>query len=136
MTYASWISMQIKASSFLHILDVYSHTKLNTPVLVWSLQLSNFGLTYVMSLNIFQWLSDYWLCKIPYKEFSPLYLLLGSIEIKFDVMMSEKLKKLVLRSVASHFILVVARMPGKKLMFYHWKVHNTWLFTQLFLQEP
>ena len=41
LTYASWISMQIKASSFLHILNVYSHTKLNTPVLVWSLQLSN-----------------------------------------------------------------------------------------------
>ena len=43
----TWISMQIKASSFLHILNVYSHTKLNTPVLVWSLQLSNFGLTHV-----------------------------------------------------------------------------------------
>ena len=47
LTYASWISMQIKASSFLHILNVYSHTKLNTPVLVWSLQLSNFGLNHV-----------------------------------------------------------------------------------------
>ena len=33
--------------AFLHILNVYSHTKLNTPVLVWSLQLSNFGLTHV-----------------------------------------------------------------------------------------
>ena len=32
---------------FLHILNVYSHTKLNTPVLVWSLQLSNFGLNHV-----------------------------------------------------------------------------------------
>ena len=34
LTYASWISMQIKASSFLHILNIYSYTKLNTPVLV------------------------------------------------------------------------------------------------------
>ena len=33
--------------AFLHILNVYSHTKLNTPVLVWSLQLSNFGLNHV-----------------------------------------------------------------------------------------
>ena len=79
--------------------------------------------------------SDYWLCKIPYKEISPLYLLCGSIETKFDVMMSEKLKKLVLRSVASHFILVVARKPGMKLMFYRWKVHNTWLFTQIFFRS-
>ena len=47
LTYASWISMQIKASSFLHILNVYSHTKLNTPVLVWSLKLSNSGLNHV-----------------------------------------------------------------------------------------
>ena len=47
LTYASWISMQIKASSFLHILNVYSHTKLSTPVLVCLLQLSNFGLTHV-----------------------------------------------------------------------------------------
>ena len=47
LTYASWKSMQLKASFFLRILDVYSHTKLNTPVLVWSLQLSNFGLTHV-----------------------------------------------------------------------------------------
>ena len=47
LTYASWISIWIKASSFLRILNVYSHTKLNTPVLFWSLQLSNFGLTHV-----------------------------------------------------------------------------------------
>ena len=47
LTYASWISMQIKACPFLHILNVYSHTKLNTLVLVWSLQLSNFGLNHV-----------------------------------------------------------------------------------------
>ena len=49
LTYASWISMQIKVSSFLHILNIYlySHTKLNTLVLIWSLQLSNFGLTHV-----------------------------------------------------------------------------------------
>ena len=39
--------MQIKAISFLHILSVYSHTKSNTPVLVWSLQLSYFELTHV-----------------------------------------------------------------------------------------
>ena len=32
----------------LHILNVYSHTKLNTPVLVWSLQLSNFGLNHII----------------------------------------------------------------------------------------
>ena len=47
LRYASWISMQIKAILFFHISNVYSHTKLNTPVLVWSLQLSNFGLTHV-----------------------------------------------------------------------------------------
>ena len=33
--------------AFLHILNVYSHTKLNTPVLVWSLKLSNSGLNHV-----------------------------------------------------------------------------------------
>ena len=47
LAYASSISMQIKASYFLHIFNVYSHTKLNTPVLVLSLQLSNFGLNHV-----------------------------------------------------------------------------------------
>ena len=34
-------------NTFLHILNVYSHTKSNTPALVWSLQLSNFGLNHV-----------------------------------------------------------------------------------------
>ena len=33
--------------AFLHILNVYSHTTLNILVLVWSLQLSNFGLNHV-----------------------------------------------------------------------------------------
>ena len=36
---STWISMQI--------LNDYSHTKFNTPVLVWSRQLSNFGPTHV-----------------------------------------------------------------------------------------
>ena len=58
--------------AFLHILNVYSHnTKLNTPVLVWSLQLSNFLLNFITKT----FFSDYWLCKNPYKKISPLYLL-------------------------------------------------------------
>ena len=57
---------------FLHILNVYSHTTLNILVLVWSLQLSNFGLNYVT--KHFSVTID---CVRFYKEISPLYLLYG-----------------------------------------------------------
>ena len=43
----AYVKKFFSKTAFLHILNVYSHTKLNTPVLVCSLQLSNFGLTHV-----------------------------------------------------------------------------------------
>ena len=43
----AYVKKFIASQALLHMYDVYSNTKLNTPVLVQSLQLSNFGLTHV-----------------------------------------------------------------------------------------
>ena len=66
--------------AFLYILNVYSHSKLNTPVLIWSLQLSNIKQSCHQTF-----FSDYQMWKIPYKEISPLYLLYGTDKQTEDI---------------------------------------------------